>query len=841
MADDRAAKDRAALREDGEETPTEDVAAEQAVDWSSWSNLWQIPAIAVSAVVIAVGLYVAMLRSPENDFQGAFDRVDHFIETEQFDLAATQLNEVVEPNLADATVLEQARFEATVADWISLSQAAAELDIEANDHRITEHYGRASDMGLTMSPPRMERWALAQISLGEFDATRESLDRMEKMATNAGDGGGEISRRRNVVLRRLVESGLRRPELSEESMTELLEGYRTDPLIGPADELWAMARHAELRIESGHADDAVAHLLIDMRRFEPMLDENPDLSFGELFALLARGYYELGNFPYAEYHVQHAMEVLQDSEPARASALLLVGQIAVAQGRWHDAFELFDEIVREYATTRWAIPGRLGRAEVYSVLGDDQRSLADYTTVRDAMAEAGPRRDVTRDDVARSLSDRHDAALTMEKLDSALRYVLLAESVYRVGHVPAEIIFRIASTSRQLADNGMSDARSRQPGVEPQEIDPALRFQANEHYRRAGDYYVRHARELAGRPGADEHWADSLWLAADSYDLGGWHDLAISHFNEYVSGRSEADPRRPDAVFRLAVAHHAEMEYEVAARFYEQVLTEHPRSHVASRSHVPLARCLLALGRRPEAAQHMILVVSGQQYLAPDAVDYRDALIELGTLYYDDENFVGAIERLDEALRRYPDDLRINQIRFRLADSYRRHAMAIAQDRGLPGVSPSQRDELEEQRTGYLDTAQQLFGAIVAEEDSAAARKTIVSEQILRYAYLYRADCALELDRYAEAIEYYDRVVGRFTRHHSSMVALIQIVNCYSRLGDATRARTAHRRAMLRLNTLPDEAFEASDAILDRGAWEQWLQNMPVAPSDGSQAASAAG
>ena len=190
MADDRAGKDKAALREDGEERPAnEEAAAEEAVDWSSWSNLWQIPAIAVSAVVIAGGLYVTMLRAPENDFHGAFDRVDHFIATEQFDLAAAQLNEVVEPSLGDATELEQARFEATVADWISLSQNAAGLDIEANNQRITEHYGRASDMGMALSPPRMQRWALAQISLSEFDAARESLDRMEKMAATAGDGG----------------------------------------------------------------------------------------------------------------------------------------------------------------------------------------------------------------------------------------------------------------------------------------------------------------------------------------------------------------------------------------------------------------------------------------------------------------------------------------------------------------------------------------------------------------------------------------------------------------------------------------------------------------------------
>ncbi len=97
VADDRAGKDERAQRmdarpEDGEQLP-EPVAED--VDWSSWANLWQVPSIMVSLIVIAIGLYVAMQRAPENDFDGAFDRVDELIATEQFDLAAVQLNNII--------------------------------------------------------------------------------------------------------------------------------------------------------------------------------------------------------------------------------------------------------------------------------------------------------------------------------------------------------------------------------------------------------------------------------------------------------------------------------------------------------------------------------------------------------------------------------------------------------------------------------------------------------------------------------------------------------------------------------------------------------------------------
>ena len=821
MVDDR----RREGEEDGRGPEGAPEADEQAVEWSSWTNLWQVPAILISGVVIAAGLYVAMRSAPDNDFDGALDQVDQLIASEQFDLAAGQLNEVLEPNLDAATPAQQARFEAVVADWISLSQAAAGLELEKNNRRIDEHYTRAVDYGLVLEPPRIERWAHALISLGDLTAAQQRLKELEALAKT--DQGLDARRRRNQVLRRLVEISLQEPDGDFDTMMEMLQGYRTDPLLAPADEVWAVVRQAELRIELAEPEEAVARLLVDMRRFDPGLADDADVGFGELYALLARGYYEMGNLPYAEYHVEQALERLGRTDPVRGDVMVLLGQIAVSRGEWHEAFDHFDEVLRDFALTRSALPGQLGRAEVSSVLGDDDRSVADYRTLHQALTASRPRRDMTGADVARSLVHRHDAALTMGKLPAALDYILLAETFHEVGHVPQDIVYRIASTSRQIADNQIADARG--VGGEPAatrlvDLPPAVRYEANEHYRRAARYYVRHARALAGRPGADELWAESLWLGGDSYALGGWHADAITHFLEYVAGRSDADPRRPEAVFRLAQAGHAEMDYETAVTHYEQVLVEHPRSHVASRSHVPLARCLLAIGRRPEAERQLLLVVSGKAHLEPEAVDYRDALIELGQLYYENEDYVGAIERLDEAVRRYPSDSRINEIRFRLADSYRRRAIGLEPQLSSPGLPPGERRRLEAQRSDHLQSASELFEAICDGAPAAAAGP----EQLLRYACLYQADCAFELGRYADAVVRYDHVAGRFHRHHTSMTALIQIVNCYTNLGDLDRARAAHRRALLRLRELPDEAFKEPDALLDREAWERWLKNMPV-------------
>ncbi|MHC4430121.1 MAG: hypothetical protein ACYS0D_16215, partial [Planctomycetota bacterium] len=80
MVDDRPPVGEDSARGDVAEPASVDLDGPEE-DWSSWSNLWQVPAIVISAIVIAAGLYVAMQRSPDNDFDGVLDQVDRLIET----------------------------------------------------------------------------------------------------------------------------------------------------------------------------------------------------------------------------------------------------------------------------------------------------------------------------------------------------------------------------------------------------------------------------------------------------------------------------------------------------------------------------------------------------------------------------------------------------------------------------------------------------------------------------------------------------------------------------------------------------------------------------------------
>ena len=109
---------------------------------------------------------------------------------------------------------------------------------------------------------------------------------------------------------------------------------------------------------------------------------------------------------------------------------------------------------------------------------------------------------------------------------------------------------------------------------------------------------------------------------------------------------------------------------------------------------------------------------------------------------------------------------------------------------------------------------------------------------MLRDSHLGRAHAAFDLGLLDDAIGLYEAVDRKYPEHAVSMIALIQIVNACDRLGDATRAETAHRRAQLRLAQLPDDAFLTGGGILARESWQTWLRNHPAG---GARVAAGAG
>ncbi|MEM7227934.1 MAG: tetratricopeptide repeat protein [Planctomycetota bacterium] len=799
----------------------------------AWSQVWQLPAILISGALIIGGVRSAMHRAPGPDFDGVLDQIDASIVAERYEEASTSLRDVIQPNLAEASTLQKARFHALVADWIAAAMAVGEIARD-DDHvsQVDEYYTKATELGLVMSPMRLERWADALLDANELDDARAKLDELDVLDISASDP--DIRSRRNRVLRRLIELTLRATDLSADENLALLDDYLNDARLDLPDRLWAYARQAELRLEAGRADSARDHLLVALRRLDSAISSSRSTHPGELYTLLGRSYLDLGDSETATHYLEHALTILRDTDAARGDALVLMGTIAKSEGDLEGAADSFARVVETFQGTRSYLPGLLGRAEVNSMLGHHELSQSDYETLREQLEREGPRRDLTRERVAVSLQDRHNAVLPTGQLELAISYAKLAEQYFAPADVPAGVLYLIAQSSGEMARRTLGPEAFDTEG-DPTEayasLPPSDRFAASEAFAQAGSYFERHARRVAEDATQDDRWANSLRRAAESYDLAGRPDRSIDLFLEYLERRGTEDAYRNQTMYRLAQAYQAELQHDNAATWYETLIDEIDTGPYATSSYVPLARCYIALDRRQEAEALLRDVVDGRLGgLKPDALDYRRALVELGRIHYDHNNFERAITLLTQARARYPDDPSFYEHTYRLADSHRRFAIAlrekVEQDATL---SPTQRMALSDQRETSLDSAQALFDEVVNTLRALPEeRRGRAQNELIRYASLYRADNAFERGTYPEAIEYYNEIAREFRNHPASIHALIQIVNCYAELGDEVQMIAAHERATFRLAQLPDEAFDSPDALLDRTAWENWLRNLPV-------------
>ena len=215
--------------ERGKKRPRDDASADDAEsgdarsdDWSAWGNLWQVPAIVLSAALIFLGISIATHRQPDNDFRGALDQVEQLLTGGQLDLAASQLNDVIEPKLYLASQPEQARFHALVGDWIAASQADQEIDVLENHRRVAEQYARAEDLGARMGPARLERFALALIAVGDRE---EALNACRLLVEADPDNAAA----RVALAAALIDEG----EL-DEAFVYLDEALARRPDYGPA-------------------------------------------------------------------------------------------------------------------------------------------------------------------------------------------------------------------------------------------------------------------------------------------------------------------------------------------------------------------------------------------------------------------------------------------------------------------------------------------------------------------------------------------------------------------------------------------------------------------------------
>ncbi|MFZ9881381.1 MAG: tetratricopeptide repeat protein, partial [Phycisphaerales bacterium] len=626
-------------------------------------DFWQLPLLVLGMGGVVGAILYARAHPPKDDFAGALEQAEELVAEGELAAAKVVLFDVVGANIEKAPPEVLPRYHAVSADYVAAQVRGIEKPARENDEQVVAAYDRAKTSGWTLTSEQLVRYAQSMVRLGRAQEAFEAIEA-------SGDSAGAEELRRQVRREALlgVLSGASGSSRSPEALLTAIDEFRADPALSAADQAWAAARAAEIRIAMRRYTDASDRLLIDLRRIEGAGEEVPAPLFAELGGLLGESLRLQGRFTEALREFEHAEGLAQAGTPVAGAIDVGMGRALLALGRHADADDAFDRAVK--AEHRGALRhlALLGRAESRALLGRSSEAARDFQDLR-GFVHKGEVLAETVADAERALLERADACLLDEAPEAALLYAQIAADLRPRAAAGAAALLRVATSSRETADKLLAAtgaANSAAPSIDPED-----RAKINRLLKQAGDAFAAHAATSEARAAQDGAYAASLWAAADCYDLAGWRDPAIANFQAFVDASQPEDLRRAEAYWRLASLNHAEGAFDEAVKGYERAIAVAPNGPFAVQSVVPLARALASSGRTADAAQRLQGVVDGTFGLEPSAAEYYEALDLLARISFEKGDFVRSAEALREAIARRPEEPRVGELNFRLGESLR--------------------------------------------------------------------------------------------------------------------------------------------------------------------------
>jgi tetratricopeptide (TPR) repeat protein len=846
-------------------------------------HAWQIPLLLAGAVGVAGAVWFARTHQPEHDFAAALEQASELISQGDADRAKIVLEEVVGQNLELAPDTVLPRFLALKADLKALSLGNIEQPGREFDESLVADFDAAKRAGWTLTPAQTTVYSKALVRLGKAN---EALAVAEESAKTAEIGDLRLQVKRDALEQLLAESAAT-PSRDTARLLQAIDEFRAIPGLPLEHLAWAAARAADLRIASGDYAEAADRLLVELGRLESLRQgteasrgELESAALAELYGLRGEALRREGRFLAARQELEHAASLARGGSAIAGAIDISLGNTLLALGDASLAHATFDRAVLAQHEGSLAHEARLGRAEARLELDQFDDARVDIA----ALCEAGRRKslhNLTIEGLEAMLVARAREGLAESEFSRALELAEFALSLAEVRSVDPDALLIAATAAREDADRRMAEAGGGRAAIE--RMSPEDRATLHQLLHRAAERFVAYAATPACRNRGDQTFTECLRRAAQSYDESGWPEQAVAQCERLLAELPLEDPDRAEAYLRIAAIREAAGAFGDAAENYLRAINvRREGSEYTARAIVPLARALEADGRGGEAIAHLQRVLAGEYGLKPDALEYFHALDLLAKIHFAAGRAAEAAELLHEAVARCPDPSRLGELRFRLGEAYVAVARAARDASTKDDVTVAAKARMTSDAENRFREARRVFDAAIeaieqsvsragaAEvgpvaveatgegESKNATRLTTAALQdglvrdMLREAYLRRADCAYDLAllksatgvasqnsspsidatsarAFEDCIALYEAVERKFPDHPSTMVALIQIVNACDHLGDRQRAETAHRRAQLRLAQLPDSAFFGGAGILSRESWETWLRNHPPA------------
>ncbi len=226
----------------------------------------------------------------------------------------------------------------------------------------------------------------------------------------------------------------------------------------------------------------------------------------------------------------------------------------------------------------------------------------------------------------------------------------------------------------------------------------------------------------------------------------------------------------------------------------------------------------------------LLLCRSGGERFSAANSEYPDATAERQKELFQEMEASSAmllqgIQRLEEAIRRYPEDQRRFQCLYRIAESYRTAAEFSKLKLNSVLNSPIDlRETYREERDHHFESSREAYARLreMLTDDTEGIASNEYMRRLLRNSYMGEADLLYEMQDYEKALGVYRSAANRFVSQPISLEALTRAAQCLQQMGripEANRAVIQAYDLIARIDDSDPEAF----AETTRGSKEDWL------------------
>lgn len=366
-------------------------------------------------------------------------------------------------------------------------------------------------------------------------------------------------------------------------------------------------------------------------------------------------------------------------------------------------------------------------------------------------------------------------------------------------------------------------------------------------WRLSGEAYMR----LAEARVSSAQYPDALWRAAEHFRRCHEFSQALKLINQFIA-------TEPDRLMAAALVQRSRLNLDLdqlsaALDDLRLVIATYPTDPSIFTAAYLIGTCHFEQNKLDDAEAAWRSILTSEK-LSPTAVEWRDAQLALGRLLFEKgeaerrkvihrqppveqaallagytEAFLQwqeAAALLSEYLIRSVDSDGATEARYYLGQALERQADWFHQQY-LAAETDNARLQLEKQHDLVLEKSLREFEKISAELQPEITKDRLddVQRRMLKNCVFEIPHTLYRLRRYEQAIADYNTAANRYPNDAQTLVAYIQMAQCYHRLQKPVEAGSmlATAKSMLNQRLFPDSAFEVPSTNFNREQWQEWL------------------